>query len=103
MVRVLGVDPGLTRCGIGVVEGTPGRQLRMVDVDVFRTSASLPTAERLLSLQKDIDAWVRRYHPDEIAIERVFADVSRNGRQRYCSARCGNNDAVRRHRRRSVA
>lgn len=35
--------------------------------------------------------------------ERVFADVSRNGRQRYCSARCGNNDAVRRHRRRSVA
>jgi crossover junction endodeoxyribonuclease RuvC len=76
VVRVLGVDPGLTRCGIGVVEGTPGRQLRMVDVDVFRTSASLSTAERLLSLQRDIDAWVRRYHPDAVAIERVFADVN---------------------------
>ncbi len=75
-MRVLGVDPGLTRCGIGVVEGDPGRSLRMVDVDVFRTSASLPTAERLLSLQADMDAWVRRYRPDAVAIERVFADVN---------------------------
>ena len=76
MVRVLGIDPGLTRCGIGVVEGAPGRQLRMVDVDVFRTPTSLPTPERLLSLQADIDTWVRRYHPDAVAIERVFADVN---------------------------
>ncbi|HEU4998527.1 MAG TPA: crossover junction endodeoxyribonuclease RuvC [Lapillicoccus sp.] len=75
-MRVLGVDPGLTRCGIGVVEGAPGRPLRMVDVDVFRTATSLPTAERLLSLQTDIDQWVRRYHPDAVAIERVFADVN---------------------------
>ena len=76
MVRVLGIDPGLTRCGIGVVEGAPGRQLRMVDVDVFRTPTSLPTPERLLSLQADIDSWVRRYRPDAVAIERVFADVN---------------------------
>lgn len=76
MVRVLGVDPGLTRCGIGVVEGAPGRPLRMVDVDVFRTATSLPTPERLLSLQVDLEAWVRRYHPDAVAIERVFADVN---------------------------
>ena len=48
----------------------------MIDVDVFRTPASLPIAERLLSLQVDIDAWVRRYHPDAVAIERVFADVN---------------------------
>ncbi len=75
-MRVLGVDPGLTRCGIGVVEGDPGRSLRMVDVDVFRTPASLPTAERLLSLQADMDSWVRRYRPDSVAIERVFADVN---------------------------
>jgi crossover junction endodeoxyribonuclease RuvC len=76
VVRVLGVDPGLTRCGIGVVEGAPGRPLRMVDVDVFRTATALPIAERLLSLQADIDHWVRRYHPDAVAIERVFADVN---------------------------
>ena len=73
-MRVLGVDPGLTRCGIGVVEGAPGRQLRMIDVDVLRTPSSMPTPERLLALQTDIDAWVRRYHPDAVAIERVFAD-----------------------------
>jgi crossover junction endodeoxyribonuclease RuvC len=48
----------------------------MVDVDVFRTAATLPIPERLLSLQADIDAWVRRYHPDAVAIERVFADVN---------------------------
>ena len=75
-MRVLGVDPGLTRCGIGVVEGAPGRQLRMIDVDVLRTPSSMPTPERLLVLQTDIDAWVRRYHPDAVAIERVFADVN---------------------------
>jgi crossover junction endodeoxyribonuclease RuvC len=76
VVRVLGVDPGLTRCGIGVVEGAPGRPLRMVDVDVLRTPTSLPTPQRLLSLHADIDSWVRRYHPDAVAIERVFADVN---------------------------
>ena len=76
MVRVLGVDPGLTRCGIGVVEGAPGRPLRMIDVDVLRTPTSLPTPERLLALQADLDAWVRRHHPDAVAIERVFADVN---------------------------
>jgi len=76
VMRVLGVDPGLTRCGIGVVEGAPGRQLRMIDVDVLRTPSSMPTPERLLALQTDIDAWVRRYHPDAVAIERVFADVN---------------------------
>ena len=76
VVRVLGVDPGLTRCGIGVVEGAPGRPLRMVDVDVFRTPTSMPTPDRLLSLHSDLDAWVRRYRPDAVAVERVFADVN---------------------------
>ena len=37
-MRVLGVDPGLTRCGLGVVEGEPGRPLTMVAVGVVRTS-----------------------------------------------------------------
>ena len=76
VVRVLGVDPGLTRCGIGVVEGVPGRPLRMIDVDVLRTPTSMPTPDRLLSLHDDLDAWVRRHHPDAVAIERVFADVN---------------------------
>jgi crossover junction endodeoxyribonuclease RuvC len=44
-MRVLGIDPGLTRCGVGVVEGEPGRPLRLVDVNVVRTSSDLPVAD----------------------------------------------------------
>jgi len=47
-IRVLGVDPGLTRCGIGVVDGAPGRALRLVRVGVIRTSADDDIATRLL-------------------------------------------------------
>ncbi len=77
-MRVLGIDPGLTRCGIGVVEGQIGRQLRMIDVNVIRTSADQPVALRLVSIEKGIDAWLDEYQPDAVAVERVFArsDVS---------------------------
>ena len=74
-MRVLGVDPGLTRCGIGVVEGEPGRQPAMVDVDVFRTSTSLPTPSGCCPFRPTSSPGCR-YHPDAIAIERVFADVN---------------------------
>ena len=57
-VRVLGVDPGLTRCGIGVVDGTPGRPPTMVAVGVLRTEAGTPTALRLETLRDDLTAWV---------------------------------------------
>jgi crossover junction endodeoxyribonuclease RuvC len=72
-VRVLGIDPGLTRCGIGVVEGTVGRQLRLVDVNVIRTSAGLPIAERLVTIERGIDAWLDEYDPEAVAVERIFA------------------------------
>ena len=76
MVRVLGVDPGLTRCGIGVIDGDLGRPLTMVEVGVIRTATSLPTPERLLLLQTEMGDWVTRHRPDVVAIERVFADVN---------------------------
>ncbi len=77
-MRVLGIDPGLTRCGMGVVEGQVGRPLRLVDVNVIRTSSDLPVAERLVTIEKGIDAWLDEYAPDAVAVERVFArsDVS---------------------------
>ncbi|XVX18646.1 crossover junction endodeoxyribonuclease RuvC [Actinomycetota bacterium] len=71
-MRVLGVDPGLTRCGIGVVEGRPGRAT-MVAVGVVRTPHGTDTGERLLYLQTELDAWIDRFEPDAIAVERVFA------------------------------
>jgi crossover junction endodeoxyribonuclease RuvC len=72
-VRVLGIDPGLTRCGLGVVEGEVGRPLRLVDVNVVRTSAGVPVAERLVTIERGIDAWLDEHAPDAVAVERVFA------------------------------
>ena len=75
-MRVIGVDPGLTRCGVGVVEGDLGRRLRMVDVTVVRTAASAPTPQRLAEIQDAIEDLVATHRPDTMAIERVFADVN---------------------------
>src|ERR671921_413550 len=72
-VRVLGIDPGLTRCGVGVVDGSVGRPLTMVDVGVVRTSAHLPVAERLLAIERGLEAWIEEHRPDAVAVERVFA------------------------------
>ncbi|UFN45490.1 crossover junction endodeoxyribonuclease RuvC [Nocardioides okcheonensis] len=72
-MRVLGIDPGLTRCGVGVVDGSVGRPLSMVDVGVIRTSSTLPIAERLVSIEKGLDAWIEEHRPDAVAVERVFA------------------------------
>jgi crossover junction endodeoxyribonuclease RuvC len=70
---VLGIDPGLTRCGLGVVEGGIGRPLRLIDVNVIRTSAGVPVAERLVTIERGIDAWLDEHQPDAVAVERVFA------------------------------
>lgn len=78
-MRVLGVDPGLTRCGLGVVEGLPGRQLRMVAVGVVRTPTDDEPQERLLSVQTEIDRWIVDWAPDAIAVERVFAKANIKG------------------------
>jgi crossover junction endodeoxyribonuclease RuvC len=77
-MRVLGIDPGLTRCGVGVVDGEVGRPLRLVDVGVLRTSASVAVPDRLVSIERGIEAWLDEHRPDAVAIERVFArsDVS---------------------------
>src|SRR5712691_2514396 len=72
-MRVLGVDPGLTRCGIGVVDGLPGRPPSLVHADVIRTPAGADIAARLLALEEEIDTWLTEYRPDAVAVERVFS------------------------------
>ena len=72
-MRVLGVDPGLTRCGIGVIEGEPGRPLRLIGTDVIRTPAGDDIGSRLLALETEIDQWLIRHQPDAVAVERVFS------------------------------
>jgi crossover junction endodeoxyribonuclease RuvC len=72
-VRVLGVDPGLTRCGIGVVDGTAGRRLSMVGVGVVRTPADADIGARLVRVEHGIDEWLDEHRPDAVAVERVFS------------------------------
>ena len=73
-MRVLGVDPGLTRCGVGVVDGQPGRSPKLVDVGVITTPADLELPQRLLRIEAGLTEWVSQHRPDVVAIERVFAD-----------------------------
>jgi crossover junction endodeoxyribonuclease RuvC len=71
-LRVLGVDPGLTRCGVGIIDATGGR-LRMVAFETLRTPASAPVAERLLALEVELDRLFDAHRPDAVAVERVFS------------------------------
>jgi crossover junction endodeoxyribonuclease RuvC len=72
-MRVLGVDPGLTRCGLGVIEGTPGRALALVGTTVISTGPGEDIGRRLLTLEEQIDRWLAGYQPDAVAVERVFS------------------------------
>jgi crossover junction endodeoxyribonuclease RuvC len=72
-LRVLGVDPGLTRCGLGVVSGDPGRRVSAVAYDVVRTPADDDIAARLLALEVELTRWIERHSPDLVAVERVFS------------------------------
>ncbi len=72
-VRVLGVDPGLTRCGLGVVDGQPGRPPSLVHVEVLRTPADDRPERRLLTLSAAFEDAVLAYRPDVVVVERVFA------------------------------
>ncbi len=72
-VRVLGVDPGLTRCGIGVVDARPGRRAVLVDVVVVTTSPEADLAARLLAVSRAIEAAIAEHRPDALAVERVFS------------------------------
>jgi len=72
-VRVLGVDPGLTRCGLAVVDGQTGRALTLVAVGVARTAPEAPIDSRLLDVERAVETWLARWSPDAVAVERVFS------------------------------
>jgi crossover junction endodeoxyribonuclease RuvC len=72
-MRVLGIDPGLTRCGIGIVSGAPGSTLSLDGVGVIMTPTDADLDHRLLSLHSEITQWVQKYSPDVVAVERVFS------------------------------
>lgn len=73
---MLGVDPGLTRCGLGLVESRPGARAVLVHVEVVRTASTDDLADRLLAVAAGIEAVVGAYCPDVIAVERVFSQAN---------------------------
>ncbi len=72
-MRVIGVDPGLTRCGIGVVDGRAGRRAGLVHVGVVTTHPTDDLADRLLAVALGIETAIERHRPDALAVERVFS------------------------------
>ncbi len=75
-MRVMGVDPGLTRCGLSVIESGRGRNVVALDVDVVRTPTDAPVAMRLLKISDAVEHWLDTHRPDVVAIERVFAQLN---------------------------
>lgn len=72
-MRVFGVDPGLTRCGIGVVDSSGGRKVQFVAAGVIRTPPTKTVDLRLLGISQGVNEWLDEYQPDVVAVERVFA------------------------------
>lgn len=72
-LRVLGIDPGLTRCGVGVVDVGSSRTATLVHVSVIRTPPDMPLEQRLLAIGQGIRAILDEFVPDAVALERVFA------------------------------
>lgn len=72
-VRVLGIDPGLTRCGIGIVDVSPTRTAALVFVGVIRTPSDMALEQRLLAIGTGIANAIETFSPQAVALERVFA------------------------------
>ena len=72
-MRVLGVDPGLTRCGVGIIDGAVGSPLSLVEVGVILTPVDAPLEQRLLDLDQQLSQWINMWKPDVVAVERVFS------------------------------
>ncbi|MFC3744760.1 crossover junction endodeoxyribonuclease RuvC [Paractinoplanes deccanensis] len=72
-MRVLGIDPGLTRCGVGVVEGVPGRPCKLIAYYVVYTEPDDDISLRLLHLDRSLGELVAEHKPESVAVERVFS------------------------------
>jgi crossover junction endodeoxyribonuclease RuvC len=75
-LRVLGIDPGLTRCGIGVVDALGGRRARLVHSGVIRSASEDPLERRLLEIARGLRAALEEFGPDAVAVERVFSQAN---------------------------
>lgn len=70
-MRVLGIDPGLTRMGIGLVL-QEGNRLQAIGCDTLVTRPEDSVPQRLRAIRDGLEAAVARWSPDVVAIERIF-------------------------------
>lgn len=75
---MLGIDPGLTRCGVGIVDVAANRSAKLVYVGVVRSSHEMPIAERLATIAAGIRTIMAEFSPAVVAVERVFAQQNRS-------------------------
>ena len=68
---MLGIDPGLSRCGYGAVRTGP-RGPQAVAIGVIRTSPADPLPHRLAELQGELRSLLAELEPDVVAVERIF-------------------------------
>ncbi|HEU0256682.1 MAG TPA: crossover junction endodeoxyribonuclease RuvC [Microbacteriaceae bacterium] len=71
--RVVGIDPGLTRCGVGVIDVGPTRSAALVYVGVVRSAAQARLGARLVAIADGVERLIDEYQPQAFAIEEVFA------------------------------
>lgn len=69
--RILGIDPGFDRCGLGVIE-TQGNDVRWVAHDCIQTKAGQPLHERLQAIRDGVAAAIKKYQPQGVATEQLF-------------------------------
>lgn len=75
-IRILGIDPGLTRCGFAVIDGKGASDAVAVSLGVIRTPSTDALPQRLSSLQRELVALIEEFHPDAVAVEQVFFQVN---------------------------
>ena len=74
--RVLGIDPGLTRCGYAVVDGGRAGAVKAVSLGVIRTPPTDPLPQRLAALRHEFAALIAEFAPHAVAVEQVFFQVN---------------------------
>ena len=73
MTKILGIDPGLTRCGVGIIELSKSRKVGLVDVLVLLSAKDAQLDARIGSIGRELESLIKKHRPDVIAIERVFS------------------------------
>lgn len=77
-MRLIGIDPGLTRCGVGIIDVDNRRKATLVHVEVIQTPPSAPIPERLALLNSQLIALIEQFDPNSMAIERVFSQHNKS-------------------------